>query len=102
MIGGPNNCGAEIPKEYLLPEGTNTIEITLCGNPQPKLSYTFHGKIKSAKMIEKLNDTKQMYKYQIDLENVNRNICKSELKLLATGLKNWHHSSVVQVKCKAL
>ena len=100
LIGGPTNCQTEIPKEYLLQEGTNTIEITLCGNPQPKLSYTFHGKTKEAEMIEKLDKSKKMYKYKIILENVDRNICKSELKFLATGHKDWQHNSVIQVKCK--
>ena len=100
LIGGPNNCQTEIPKEYLLQEGTNTIEITLCGNPQPKLSYTFHGKTKEAEMIEKLDESKQMYKYQIVLENVTRTDCGSTLELIAEGHNILSSHSKTFVECK--
>lgn len=78
------------------------MEITLCGNPQPKLFYTFHGKTKSAKMIEKLNELKQMYKYQIDLENVKRRDCGSTLQFNAVSdlTKEWKFDSTVLVKCE--
>ena len=75
------------------------IEITLCGNPQPKLSYTFKGKTKDAKMIEKLDDSKKMYKYEIILEYVDRNVCGSTIQFNVTGSKNWRATSTVIVKC---
>ena len=97
---GPNKCEAAIPSEFTLQEGTNTIEIKLCGNPQPKLSYTFHGKTKEAEMIEKLDKSKQMYKYKIVLENVTRTDCGSTLKLIAEGHNILSSHSKTFVECK--
>ena len=119
ILGGAENAGNEIPKEYLiqdekaktemfqkgtkmetLREGTATFEMTLSGNPQPKLSYTFKAKTKEAKMVEKVDDSKKIYKYEIRLENVDRNDCGSTIEFKATGFKNWQNSSIVKLKCK--
>ena len=100
FILGAENAGKEIPKEYLLKEGKTTIEMILSGNPQPKLSYTFQGKTKEAKMVEKVDDSKKIYKYEIVLENVDQNDCGSTIEFKATGFKNWRESSIVRLKCK--
>ena len=71
----------------MLHEGNNSIKLTLCGHPQPKLSFTFRGQPKKAEMIEKVGDSKKMYKYRINLDNVNREDNGSPLKFNAVGFK---------------
>ena len=100
-IGGVLNCGAEIPNNYILTEGRrNSIELTLCGNPQPKLSYTFKGRTEEVDIIEKVDDSKKKYKYKINLKNVDRNDFGSKIVFKATGFKDWQTNSTIQVKCK--
>ena len=80
--GGVENCGPKVfQKEYTFVEGSKSVEVTLCGHPQPELQYTFKGKTKEAEMIEKLDDSKKMYKYKI---------------------KDWYNSSSIKIKCKNL
>ena len=100
LLGGVKNCGKEISKPYALEEGTNLFDLTLCGNPQPKLFYTFQGKTEEAKMIQKLDDSKKMYKYKIEFEKIDRKVCGSTLEFKATGFKDWQASSIIQVNCK--
>ena len=101
LLGGVKNCGIEISKPYYaLEEGTNSFGLTLCGNPQPELFYTFQGKTKEAAMIEKVDDSKKMYKYKIKFENIDRKVCGSTLEFKATGFKDWQASPIIQVNCK--
>ena len=76
------------------------MELELCGNPQPTLSFTFRGKTEAAEMIEKVDDTKKMYKYKINLDNIVREDCGSTLTLNAFGFKNWYNSSTIKIECK--
>ena len=99
-LGGVENCGQKIDKEYTFEEGTQSIDLTLCGNPQPKLSYTFKGETKDAEMTQKLEDSNKMYRYKINLDSVNRKDCGSPLTFKATGFKEWYNSSIIKVKCK--
>ena len=78
------------------------MEITLCGHPQPELQYTLKGKTKEAEMIEKLDDSKKMYKYKINLNDIDRKDCGSTLTFRATGFKDWSNSSTIKLKCKNL
>ena len=100
VLGGVENCGQKIDKKYTFEEGTQSIDLTLCGNPQPELSYAFKGKTKEAKMTQKLEDSKKMYRYKINLDNVERKDCGSPLTFRATGFKDWYNSSIIKVKCK--
>ena len=101
LSGGVQNCGAEIPKRYAYTEGTNnTIEITLCGHPQPKLQYTFKGKTEKAEMIEKVDDSKKMYKYKINLNNIDRKDNGSTIVFKATGFRDWQAKSAILFECK--
>ena len=84
----------------MLREGNNSIELILCGNPQPKLFYTFQGESREAKMIRKLDDSKKMYKYKIFLENVDRRDCGSIITFNANGFGHWQANSTILVKCK--
>ena len=102
VLGGVENCGQKIDKEYTFEEGTQSIDLTLCGNPQPKLSYTFKEETKEAEMVKELDKSKKMYKYQINLDNVERKDCGSPLTFKATGFKEWYNSSIIKVKCKNL
>ena len=76
------------------------MEITLSGNPKPKLFYTFQGQTNETKMIQKIDDSKKVYKYEIVLEDVDRKDCGSTLEFKATGFKNWQKSSIVKLKCE--
>ena len=78
----------DVPNEYITQEGTSSIELTLCGNPRPKLFYTFQGKTKESKIVQSLNDTKKMYKYEIVLENVDRKSYGSTIEFNATCFKD--------------
>ena len=99
--GGVENCGPKVlQKEYTFVEGSQSVEVTLCGHPQPKLQYTFKGKTKEAEMIEKLDDSKKMYKYKINLDDIDRKDCGSTLTFRATGFKDWYNSSTIKIKCK--
>ena len=98
--GGVDNCGPEVQKEYTFEEGSQNMELTLCGHPQPTLQHTFKGKTKEAEMIEKVDNTKKMYKYRINLDNIDREDCGSTLTLNAIGFKNWYNSSTIKIKCK--
>ena len=51
-------------------------------------------------MIEKLDQSKQMYKYKIVLENVTRTDCGSTLKLIAEGHNILSFHSKTFVECK--
>ena len=99
LLGGVENCGPKVQKEYTLTEGNNSIEIQLCGNPQPRLSYTFRGQTEDAEMIEKLNDTKKMYKFKTNLDKIDRKDCGSTLAFNASGFDQWQANSTVLVKC---
>ena len=100
FIGGVINCGTDITKNYTLEEGASSINLTICGNPQPELVYTFQGKTEEAKMIEKFDDSTKKYKYKIDFEKIDRKVCGSTLEFKATGFKDWQDSSIIHVKCK--
>ena len=76
------------------------MDITLCGNPQPKLSYTFKGESKEVDIIEKVDDSKKKYKYENNLKNVDRNDFGSIIVFKATGFKDWQANSTIRVKCK--
>ena len=76
------------------------MELTLCGHPQPTLQHTFKGKTKEAKMIEKVDDTKKMYKYKINLDNIDRKDNGSTIVFRATGFRDWQAKSTILVKCK--
>ena len=97
--GGVDNCGPEVQKEYTFGEGSQSVEVTLCGHPRPELQYTFNGKTKEAEMIEKLDDSKKMYKYKINLDDIDRKDCGSTLTFRATGFKDWYNSSTIKIKC---
>ena len=99
VLGGVENCGQKIDKEYTFEEGTQSMDLTLCGSPQPKLSYRFKGETKDAEMTQKLDESKKMYKYKINLESINRKDCGSTLTFNATGFKDWQANSTIQIKC---
>ena len=102
VLGGVENCGQKIDKEYTFEEGTQSMDLTLCGNPQPKLSYTFKEDTKEAQMVKELDKSKKMYQYKINLDNVEKKDCGSQLTFKATGFKAWYNSSIIKVKCKNL
>ena len=52
-------------------------------------------------MIEKLDEAKKMFKYKINLNDIDRKDCGSTLTFRATGFKDWHNSSTIKIKCKS-
>ncbi|XP_066929957.1 uncharacterized protein [Clytia hemisphaerica] len=95
-------CGGfQIENEYILPEadGMSKFPITLCGNPQPNLMYTWNGKTKKA-VWKEVSPEKKMYQYQLKFENINRKQCGSKIKFQATGFKPWEHESNLKVSYK--
>ncbi|XP_066915868.1 uncharacterized protein [Clytia hemisphaerica] len=87
--GGPTLCGNEVPSapKFDLAKPIN-IPLTLCGNPQPRLTYTFGS---NPDIIEVTNitasDTNQhQYTYTMQLTDLKPSDCNSILSFLATGV----------------
>lgn len=102
-LGGVSNCGSQpIKNDYHLLEGNQDIDVTLCGNSPPILYYTFDGQNKSAKRIEKVDDSQKLYKYKIQLRNLKSNHCGEWIHFQATGFKSYKKSSKIVMDCKYL
>ena len=76
-----------------------TIHLTLCGNPQPKLKYTWNGKSKEAS-VKLVNETLKMYRYEMKSTNIKRWHCGSKVRFTAIGFKNWEYEATLMVKCE--
>ncbi|XP_066933686.1 uncharacterized protein [Clytia hemisphaerica] len=104
--GGVTNCGSRVvQKVYQIQEDrfSTHISLTLCGNPTPSLKYTWAEESNGlARINHDFEDAKtRKYRYSIDLYNITRKHCGSEIHFKAFGFKRWMASSRLMVKYKA-
>ncbi|XP_066922775.1 uncharacterized protein [Clytia hemisphaerica] len=102
IYGGVKNCGImQFEDRYIFTESSSpTIWVTLCGNPQPDLKYTWNGETRLASLGETIDSETKMYKYAMELENISRMHCGTQIKFVATGYERLEKTAKVYVLYK--
>ena len=105
--GGVTSCGGSIVKDfYQIQESRNStcITLSLCGNPKPLLRYTWAEEDNGLARINPdfVDEKARKYQYEIDLHNVSRKHCGTEIHFNASGLITWKASSKLMVKCELI
>ena len=98
-------CGNEVPAapKFDLAKPIH-IPLTLCGNPQPRLTYVFGS---NPERVEVTNITasttkKHQYTYTMQLTNLKPSDCNSILSFTATGIgADYPGQSRIDLDCKS-
>jgi len=103
VLGSPFICGKSLPSTTIFTENTtNSLTITLCGNPKPTVSWYIDEKLPSGN-VSYLNESITPYKhaYTISILTVTPSICGKVLRYEAHGYGNatLKESSTILVNC---
>ena len=82
-LGGPELCQDSFPSNFTFDDkSSRSINITLCGIPQPVLQGEFNGQ-----KLKVLNSTvnKYTYNYTLQLPELTQTVCGEDLTITATG-----------------
>ena len=94
-------CGnSPLFEDYRLPIATSRFGITLCGNPQPQVTYRYFGKEYRAQ--SKILDADiNMYTNMIEIDVTELSQCGETVHVEAkSGSQKWNSQSEILVRCK--
>ena len=101
FLGGVSNCGEKSISECNYIEWNQTVDITLCGNPQPELFYTLDGEQKKYNAsVVVVDDSQKMFKYNVQLDNLKISDCKKTIYFYGKGFKDYKIESKIIMPCK--
>lgn len=79
--------------------GTQSIKVSLCGNPRPGLSYSIDGGYTYRSLNGSLlDDTTKTHLFQVKFHRVNSSLCGSVIHFNVTGeIESWNTTALVTV-----
>ena len=102
LLGGPIFCEGELPDSYSFHEfAQETINVTVCGVPQPTVSWKFNTSTFKNGSPEKINN--YTFTYPMTLPPLTQEICGTNLTFKAEGYlgkKEERKSRIFLSNCK--
>lgn len=84
VLGGPFKCAGEMTKDLKVVAGkTATLNMTLCGEPIPKVNWTMDSKLIGTNAHQKLGPAKN--NFVLTLNNINASHCGRDVVFMAVG-----------------
>ena len=84
LLGGPSFCEGELPDSYLFDEfAQETINVTVCGVPEPTVRWKFNTSTFEVASPQKINN--YTFTYPMTLTPLTQGICGTNLTFKAEG-----------------